>query len=102
MVKVTLSVQPRFLFRHLNRALLLLALRLAGVSVFGEEVAGEIKAEASPGTVGALLAGDRRSRSVAASAADCGDGEPETVPLPLLPLLGLEGEDRRTERSLLF
>ena len=69
-VKVTLSVQPRFLFRHLNKALRLLALRLAGVSVFGEEVAGEIKAEASPGTVGALLAGDRRSRSVAASGAD--------------------------------
>lgn len=97
-VKVTLSVQPRFLFRHLNRYLLLLALRRAGVSAFGEAATGETDnvERFSPGTVGALLGGDWRSRLEAA--ADC--GEPETEPLPLPPLLGLEGEDLKTERDL--
>ena len=98
MVKFTLSVQPRFLFRHLNRCLLLLALRLPGVLAFGEAAAGETDNEEkfSPGTVGALLGGDWRSLFEAA--ADW--GEAETEPLPLLPLLGLEGEDLRTERDL--
>ena len=94
-VKVTLSVQPRFLFRHLKRFLLLPALRLVGVSEaeVGEAAAGEpdAKARLSPGALGALLAGDRSCEG----AAVC--GELGDAPLPLPPLLGLEGEDRRIE-----
>ena len=93
-VKVTLSVQPRFLFRHLNRALLLLALLLPGVSALGEAAAGEAKAAASPGTVGALRGGDRRSEG---AAGDCGDPGAAPLPLPLRPLPGPGGDDRRTE-----
>lgn len=56
----------------------------------GEAAAGEsdAKVRLSPGTLGALLGGDRRCEA----AAVCGglDDAP-------LPLLGLEGEDRRTE-----
>ena len=90
-------MQPRFLFRHLNRPLLLLALRLAGVSASGEPAAGETETEErfSPGTVGALLGGDWRSRSEAE--ADCCELETAPLPRPLLPPLGLDGEDRRTE-----
>ena len=91
-----MSVQPWFLFRHLKRPLLLEALRLAGVSALGEAATGEAeaKAAASPGTVGALRGGDRRSE---AAAGDCGDPGAAPLPLPLRPLPGPEGDDRRTD-----
>ena len=63
MAKVTFSMQPRFLFRHLSIPLLLLALRLPGVSASalgeGAAAAGETDEERlRPGTLGALLGGD--------------------------------------------
>ena len=99
-VKVTFSVQPRFLFRHLSRFLLLLARRLPGVSALGEAAAaaGETDEEERlrPGTLGALLAGDRRSEEEA----DCCEPETALLPLPPLPLLSLGGEDLRRDSFL--
>lgn len=97
MVKVTLSVQPWFLFRHLKRPLLLLALRLAGVSALGEAAAGETRAAASPGIVGALRAEARGGDCRSEAAGDCGDPGAAPLPLPLRPLPGPEGDDRRTD-----